>query len=129
LKLRILVEDENDPLQLKGELKSKIISNINDIVNENILEPYINQILEYRAKKKEIKKILDERGLETQRNDLKDKIANLTIQVEHDQNDLNRRKREYHELIERVVSEREELQKNLKIQTGEEIKINVIIPE
>ena len=67
--------------------------------------------------------------MENQRNDLKEKIANLTIQNEHDQNDLNRRKREYRELIERVAADREDLQKNIKNFAGEDIKISVIIPD
>jgi hypothetical protein len=42
-------------------------------------------------------------------------------------NDLNRRKREYRELLEKVATDRDELQKNIKEQTAEEIKIVVYI--
>ncbi len=111
LKLRNMIEDEDDPLQLKGELKPKILANIHEIVNENLLEPYIADINELRTKKASLKQELVAKGLENQRNDLKEKIANLTIQNEHDQNDLNRRKREYRELIERVAADREDLPK------------------
>ena len=51
LKLRNMIEDEDDPLQLKGELKPKILANIHEIVNENLLEPYIADINELRTKK------------------------------------------------------------------------------
>ena len=129
LKLRNMIEDEDDPLQLKGELKPKILANIHEIVNENLLEPYIADINELRTKKASLKQELIAKGLENQRNDLKEKIANLTIQNEHDQNDLNRRKREYRELIERVAADREDLQKNIKNFAGEDIKISVIIPD
>lgn len=128
LKLRILVEDEEDLLQLKGELKPKILSNINSIVNNNLLEPYITRIQEIRLKKETLKKILIEKGIENQRTDLKEKIAILTEEIEHFSNDLNRRKREYRDLIERVASDREELHKMIREQTGEDIKINIVVP-
>jgi len=128
LKFRIICEDEADPLQIKGELKSKILSNVNQIINENLLDPYINRIVEARSKKEELKKILIEKGIESQRADLKEKIALLTEEIEHFSNDLNRRKREYRELLEKVVADREDLHKTVKEQTGEMIKINVVIP-
>jgi hypothetical protein len=128
IKLRIILEDESDPLELKGELKTKISDNINQIVNENYLRPYIEELNKIRSERKKLGEELAQKGLEVKRAELKEKLSLMTQEREHFENDLNRRKREYREMIEKVSVEREELQKAVLEQTGEEVKIKVVIP-
>ncbi len=129
IKTRLLLEDKQDPLKMKTDLKNRIIENINQIVSKNALETSIREIIEIREEKYECKKLLEKKGIEHKRNELKEKIATLTMDFDHFENDLNRRKREFKELLEKVSNDRNELQKLVCEETFEEIKIKVIIPQ
>ena len=128
IKLRLMLEDPADPLKLKAELRNRIIVNINHIVSENSLEPLITEILAIREKKNLQQQVLVKKGLESQRKELKEKIAQLTIDHEHFSNDLARRKREFQDLLTKVSEERNELQTRVTEETGEEIKLKIVIP-
>ena len=128
IKTRLMLEDAQDPLKMKTDLRNRIIQNINQIVSENSLESIIQEIIQIRDEKYECKKLLEKKGIEQKRNELKDKIATLTVDFEHFNNDLNRRKREFKELLEKVGNDRNELQKLVCDETFEEIKIKVMIP-
>ncbi|QEE16358.1 hypothetical protein DSAG12_02188 [Promethearchaeum syntrophicum] len=128
IKTRLILEDEKDPLKLKKDLRNKIIVNINQIVSENKLEPLINENLEIKIRKEEIRGILKNKGIEQKRTDLKNKISTLTLDVEHFSKDLKHRKREYKELLSKISSDRDDLQKKIEEQIGEEVKIKIIIP-
>jgi hypothetical protein len=127
IKTRLMLEDENDPLQLKADLKRRIIDNINQIVGKNILEPLIIDIIEIKKRKDEIESILKTKGIDSQRKELKEKIATATIDMEHFENDLKRRKREYTDLLQKVGEDRNALQKSIEKETGEPVKIKVMI--
>jgi hypothetical protein len=128
IKTRLILEDDSDPLQLKSDIRAKIQENIDNIVNKNELEPLVQELVELKQSKETLRKKLEEKGLESQRRDLKDRIALLTVDLEHFENDLNRRKREYRELLEKVSTDRNELQKIIEKETSESIKLHVIIP-
>ncbi|MHA1519238.1 MAG: hypothetical protein ACTSRK_03555 [Promethearchaeota archaeon] len=128
IKTRIMLEDERDYLQLKSELKVRVIENINEIVSNNSLESEITKILSLVDEKAEIRKKLQKKGLESQRNELREKIAIATIDSEHFENDVQRYKRDYKDLLSKVKEDRKDLQKGIKEETGEEIKIKIIIP-
>lgn len=129
IKTRLMLEDEHDPLKLKSDLRNRIIENINQIVSENSLEIIIKEIIQIREDKVACKKLLEKKGIEHKRNELKEKIATLTIDFEHFENDLNRRKREFKELLEKVGKDRDELQKLVCEETFEDIKVKVMIPK
>jgi len=128
IKTRIILEDDSDPLQLKTELRMKIIENINFIVSENGLETPITEILDLREKKGAYRKVLEKKGIEQQRKDLKEKIATQTIDLEHFTNDVQRRKREFKELLDKIGGDREDLQHSIKEETEQEIKLKIVIP-
>jgi len=128
IKTRLILEDEKDPLKLKGDLRNKIIVNINQIVSENKLEPLINENLEIQARKEEIRARLETKGIEQKRTELKNKISTLTLDLEHYSNDLKHRKREYKELLTKISNDRNDLQKKIEEQIGEEVKIKIIVP-
>ena len=111
IKTRLILEDERDPLKLKADLRNKIIVNINQIVSQNKLEPLINENLEIQVRKEEIREHLKKKGIEQKRTDLKNKISTLTLDVEHFSNDLKHRKREYKDLLSKISSDRDDLQK------------------
>ncbi len=129
IKTRLILEDKKDPLKLKADLKNKIITNINQIVSENKLESLINENLEIKARKEEIREILKKKGIEQKRTELKNKISQLTLDVEHYSNDLKYRKREYKELLTKISDDRNDLQKIIEEQIGEEVKIKIIVPK
>jgi DNA repair exonuclease SbcCD ATPase subunit len=128
IKLRIILEDESDPLEIKGELKDKMLENIDLIINKDYLKPFIEELQQIKADRQSLQIKINEKGIENQRNEIKEKLSQLTQDAEHFENDLNRRKREYRELIEKVSSDREELLKAVKEQTGEDIKLKIVIP-
>jgi len=128
IRTRLLLEDDQNPLQIKADLRKRIIDNINKIVTNHSLQPQIETLLEIRKQKKEASLLLKEKGLESKRDELKEKISTLTIDLEHFTNDKNRRQREYDELIERVVRDRDNLAETIKRETETEIKIKIIIP-
>ena len=128
IKTRLILEDKKDPLKLKADLRNKIIVNINQIVSENKLEPLINENLEIQTRKEEVRERLKEKGIEQKRTELKNKISQLTLDVEHFSNDLKHCKREYKELLSKVSSDRDDLQKKIEEQIGEEVKIKIIVP-
>ncbi len=128
IKTRLILEDEKDPLKLKADLRNKIIVNINQIVSENKLEPLINENLDIQARKEEFRGRLKEKGIEQKRTDLKNRISQLTLDVEHYSNDLKHRKREYKELLKKISHDRDDLQKKIEEQIGEVVKIKIIIP-
>ncbi len=128
IKTRIMLEDERDYLQLKSELKVRVIENINEIVSNNALEPKIKKILDLENEKAEIRKKLQKKGLESLRNELKEKIAIATIDSEHFENDVERYRRDFKELLNKVKEDRQDLQKGIKEETDQEIKIKIIIP-
>jgi len=128
IKTRLILEDEKDPLKLKADLRNKIIVNINQIVSENKLEPLINENLDIQARKEEFRGRLKEKGIEQKRTDLKNRISQLTLDVEHFSNDLKHRKREYKELLKKISHDRDDLQKKIEEQIGEVVKIKIIIP-
>ena len=128
IKTRLILEDEKDPLKLKADLRNKIIVNINQIVSENKLEPIINENLDIQVRKEEVRERLQKKGIEQKRTDLKNKISTLTLDVEHFSNDLKHRKREYKDLLSKVSSDRDDLQKKIEEQIGEEVKIKIVVP-
>ena len=129
IKTRLILEDKKDPLKLKADLRNKIIVNVNQIVSENKLESIINENLEIQVRKEEVREILQKKGIEQQRTDLKNKISSLTLDVEHFSNDLKHRKREYKDLLSKISSDRDDLQKKIEEQIGEEVKIKIIVPK
>ena len=109
-------------------MRNKIIVNINQIVSQNKLEPLIIENLEIQTRKEEIRERLKEKGIEQKRTDLKNRISQLTLDVEHYSNDLKHRKREYKELLKKISHDRDDLQKKIEDQIGEEVKIKIIVP-
>ncbi len=128
IKTRMLLEDEKEPLKMKADLRNRIITNINQIVSNNSLEPTILELIKIKEQKEEVKKKIDKKGIATQRAELKDKIATSTVELEHFENDLNRRNREFKDLLEKVKNDRIELKNSVLEETGEDIKIKVVIP-
>ena len=128
IKTRIMLEDEKDYLQLKSDLKVRVIENINEIVSNNALEPEIQKILDMEAEKAEIRKKLQNKGLESLRNELREKIAIATVDSEHFENDVERYRRDYKDLLNKVKDDRQELQNTIKEETQADIKIKIIIP-
>ena len=128
IKTRILLEEDENPLMIKADLRKRVIENINEIVTDSCLESTIADMISKSKKKDELQKTIDEKGISAQRKELKEKLAILTADAEHFENDLNRQRREYKDLLTKVGNDRNSLQDSVKKETGNEVKIKVIIP-
>jgi hypothetical protein len=129
IRVRLILEDPQNPLKLKKDLRDRIIENMNEIINEKILEPKIEGIKQLEETKKNLKKSLEEKGIYQKREELRDKIQTLTVDLEHFTNDLKHKKRDYDSLLQKVIQYREFLESKVLEETGKKVKINIIIPE
>jgi len=116
---------EENKLNLKSEVKDKTIHQINAIFEEKTIQSDIDKIKEINNKINELKKQIDQAGLAINREDIKNKIATNTIKIEHLENDLDRKNKDYIRYLSILKNEREEFQKSLKMILYEEVKLNI----
>ncbi len=116
---------EENKLNLKSEVKDKTINQINAIFDEKTIQSDIDKIKEINNKLIELKKQIDQVGLAINREDIKNKIATNTIKIEHLENDLDRKNKDYIRYLSSLKLEREEFQKSVKKILNEEVKLNI----
>jgi len=123
IQLRHILEENK--LNLKSEVKDKTIHQINAIFDEKTIQSDIDKIKETTNKINELKKHIDQAGLAINREDIKNKIATNTIKIEHLENDLDRKNKDYLRYLSSLKNEREEFQKSVKKILNEEVKLNI----
>jgi len=123
VQLRYILEENK--LNLKSEVKDKTINQINAIFDEKTIQSEIDKIKEINIKINELKKQIDQTGLETNREDIKNKIATNTLKIEHLENDIDRKNKDYLRYLSSLKNEREEFQKSVKKILNEEVKLNI----
>ena len=74
-----------------------------------------------------MEKSIEEKGYLERIDELKEKIAVNTADLEHMTADYNRRKNEYSDLIQKIMQLRERLQQDIKRETKDNIKIKIQI--
>lgn len=116
---------EENKLNLKSEVKDKTINQINAIFDEKKIQSDIDKIKEINNKLIELKKQIDQAGLAINREDIKNKIATNTIKIEHLENNLDRKNKDYLRYLAALKNEREEFQKSVKKILNEEVKLNI----
>jgi hypothetical protein len=116
---------EENKLNLKTEVKDKTIHQINAIFDEKTIQSDIDKIKELNNKINELKKQIEQAGLAINREDIKNKIATNTIKIEHLENDLDRKNKDYIRYLSSIKNEREEFQKAVKKVLNEEVKLNI----
>lgn len=116
---------EENKLNLKADTKDKTIEQINMIFDQKVLQSKID---EFNAISGDISKIEDkikEAGLSQKLEDLKNKISLNSVKLEHVQNDLDRKNKDYLRYLATLKREREEFQQALEEILGEPIKLNI----
>jgi len=116
---------EENKLNLKSEVKDKTIYQINAIFDEKTIQSDIDKIKEINNKINELKKQINQAGLAINREDIKNKIATNTIKIEHLENDLDRKNKDYLRYLAALKNEREEFQKSVKKVLNEEVKLTI----
>ena len=116
---------EENKLNLKSEVKDKTIHQINAIFDEKTIQSEIDKIKEINNKINELKKQIDQAGLAINREDIKNKIATNTLKIEHLENSIDRKNKDYIRYLSSLKNEREEFQKSVKKILNEEVKLNI----
>ncbi|MHA1272754.1 MAG: hypothetical protein ACTSVV_18650 [Promethearchaeota archaeon] len=118
---------EENKLNLKSETKDKTIEQINQIFEEKTIHNYLEK---YRVLKEKIKKTeekIKEKGLANQLEELKNQISTTTAKLEHIQNDLNRKNKDFLRYLGNLKQEREQFQNLLEKVIGEPVKLNITL--
>lgn len=116
---------EENKLNLKTETKDKTIEQINLIFTEKNLFTDIEKYVEIHEEIKSIEEKIKNAGLAKQLDDLKTDISSNTAKLDHLQNDLERKNKDYLRYLANLKTEREEFQKSVEDILGEELKLNI----
>jgi len=116
---------EENKLNLKTETKEKTIEQINQIFDERELQDSIEELTELNAKIKNIQKKIKDKGLADKLTNIKNDISVNTVKLEHTENDLKRKNKDYLRYLASLKKEREEYQNALEKILGEPVKINI----
>ncbi|MHA1341997.1 MAG: hypothetical protein ACTSRZ_10185 [Promethearchaeota archaeon] len=127
IQLRYLLEHNPEFLQLKSEIRQKTIENINQIVENKVLVPMIEEYLKIKEELADIKKKLEKKNLDTQIESIKESISLKTQTSQHFENDLKNKQNEYRQLLEKLKQEREEIHQKIKEYIGQDVKINITL--
>ena len=123
IQLRHTLEDNK--LNLKSDVKEKTIHQINTIFDEKNIQNEIDNIKIIRSEIDDIKKKIEQEGLAVKRDEIKNKISLNTVKLEHLENDLDRKNKDYLRYLSSLKNEREGIQKSIKDHINEEVKLNI----
>ena len=123
IQLRHVLEDNK--LNLKSDVKDKTIHQINTIFDEKTIQNEIDNIKTLRSEIDDIKKKIENEGLAVKRDEIKNKISLNTVKLEHLENDLDRKNKDYLRYLSSLKDEREGIQKSIKDHTNQEVKLNI----
>ncbi len=116
---------EEKKLNLKTETRNKTIQQINSIFEEKKLQRIIEK---YMIKKDEIGKLenhIREAGLAEKLENVKNQVSSNTAKLEHVENDLNRKNKDFMRHLGNLKRERENFQELVMEVLEESIKLNI----
>ncbi|TXT60223.1 MAG: hypothetical protein BAJALOKI2v1_120005 [Promethearchaeota archaeon] len=116
---------EENKLNLKSDKKEKALEQINAFFDEREIQDDIERVRELKKKIKTYKKKIKEAGLSDELEDVKDKISLYTVKLEHTENDIKRRNKDYLRYLASLKKEREEFQEEVKDIIDEEVKVGI----
>ncbi len=123
IQLRHTLEDNK--LNLKSDVKDKTIHQINTIFDEKAIQNEIENIKIFRSEIDEIRKKIEHEGLAVKRDEIKNKISLNTVKLEHLENDIDRKNKDYLRYLSSLKNEREEIQKSIEDHINQEVKLNI----
>lgn len=116
---------EENKLNLKSETKQKTIEQINAIFDEKSLQINIENYLHLKESIKDIEKKIDDAGLATKLEDIKNQISSNTIKLEHIEADYNRKNKDYTRYLSALKTDREDFQNLVEEILKEAVKVNI----
>ena len=116
---------EENKLNLKSETKQKTIEQINAIFDEKSLQINIENYLHVKESIKDIEKKIDDAGLATKLEDVKNQISSNTIKLEHIEADYNRKNKDYTRYLSALKTDREDFQNLVEEILKEAVKVNI----
>ena len=123
IQLRHILEDNK--LNLKSDVKDKTIYQINTIFEEKAIQNEIDNLKIIRSEIDDLKKKIEQEGLAVKRDEIKNKISLNTVKLEHLENDLDRKNKDYLRYLSSLKNEREGIQKSIKDHINQEVKLNI----
>ena len=123
IQLRHILEDNK--LNLKSDVKDKTIHQINTIFDEKNIQNEIDNIKILRSEIDDTKNKIEREGLAVKRNEIKSKISLNTVKLEHLENDLDRKNKDYLRYLSSLKNEREGIQKSIKNHINQEVKLSI----
>ncbi|MHA1234114.1 MAG: hypothetical protein ACTSQL_03395 [Promethearchaeota archaeon] len=123
IQLRHILEDNK--LNLKSDVKDKTIHQINTIFEEKAIQNEIDNLKTIRSEIDDLKKKIEQEGLAVKRDEIKNKISLNTVKLEHLENDLDRKNKDYLRYLSSLKNEREGIQKSIKDHINQEVKLNI----
>ncbi|MFX0177020.1 MAG: hypothetical protein ACFE85_12415 [Candidatus Hodarchaeota archaeon] len=116
---------EENKLNLKSETRDKTIEQINAIFDQKTIFDDITNLKEIEAEIQELQDKIKERGLASQLDELKNEISSNAVKLEHLQNDLERKNKDYLRYLATLKDEREDFQKMVGDVLNEQLKLNI----
>ncbi|MHA1804264.1 MAG: hypothetical protein ACTSU4_06965 [Promethearchaeota archaeon] len=117
---------EENKLNLKKDKKEKTIEQINQIFEEKYLLEDLEQYKQIEERIKQLKKKIQEQGLDKKIKELKNEISLNAVKLEHLENDLDKKNKDYLRYLSSLKKERETLQQAISNVMNEEVKINIM---
>lgn len=122
--LRHILEEGNK-LNLKTDTKDKTIQQINMIFDDRVIYENIEKYREFKNEVKLVEEKINKAGLAAKLKEVKNQISINSVKLEHIENDLNRKNKDYMRYLGSLKQEREDLQKLIEDVIQEPVKINI----
>lgn len=117
---------EDNKLNLKKDKKEKTIEQINQIFEGSAFLEDLERYKELNEKVATLKKNIKAEGLDKKIEDLKNDISIYTVKLEHLENDVERKNKDYLRHLGNLKKEREIIQQTIQDVIEEEIKITIM---
>ena len=116
---------EENQINLKSDTKEKTIEQINLIFGEKTINDEIEDVKKLISQIKDVEKKIEQEGLASKLDEVKNQISLNTVKLEHIQADLDRKNKDYMRYLSSLKEEREEFQKAVEDTIQEELKLNI----
>ncbi|TFG20922.1 MAG: hypothetical protein EU530_01860 [Promethearchaeota archaeon] len=123
IQLRYMLEQGG--LNLKTDAKSKLLQNIEQIVSKGVLKPIINEYQEIKSNLQEIIDNPKQQTLYERLTELKELYSIKTQEMEHLKADATHKSTEYRYLLEKLKTDRDEIQDKVREYVNQEITVKI----
>jgi len=125
IQLRFMLE--SGVLLLKTDAKNKLLENIDQIISKGVLKNIILEYQDITSKLQEINENPEQKALNDRLLELKNIFAIKTQDLEHIKADATHRISEYRHLLEKLKTDRDEIQKKIKEFINQDIDVRITL--